>query len=85
MGPFSNVVPGPFSSVSYIVERPKLLEDDPFAFPDFEGCAKGTGDIGVKCPVDFVILLFHQRLEVRVKITVLPEQYQQEQRVVGLQ
>lgn len=41
-----------------VVERPELLEDDPFAFPDFEGCAKGTGDIGIERLVDFVILLF---------------------------
>ena len=68
-----------------VVERPELLEDDPFAFPDFEGGAKGTGDIGVECLIDFVILLFHQRQKVRVKITVLTEQHQQEQRVVGLQ
>ena len=68
-----------------IVERPELLEDDPFAFPDFEGGAKGTGDIGIERLVDFVILLFHQRPEVRAKITVFPEQHQQEQSIVGLQ
>ena len=41
-----------------VVEWPELLEDDPFAFPDFEGGAKGAGDIGVECLIDFVILLF---------------------------
>lgn len=59
-----------------VVERPELPEDYPFPFPNFEGCAHRVGDIGIKRPVDFVILLFHQRLEVRIQITVLPEQHE---------